>query len=149
MGDEFMFTTTLSQDGRQVVQRMGPGSAQLNAMLEEIQKGMVFVTGYWFAQDMNWMDGELCGSGPEHCNMNPAYISNWRLTTNGGPAPAPSPPAPSPPGPSPPVPAPPAPAPAGGKCCWGPNCSNCKPAGDWCNQNAQNCWQCTGGYCRA
>merc|ERR1712087_55236 len=68
-------------EGRQVVQRMGPGSAQLNAMLEEIQKGMVFVTGYWFSEDMNWMDGELCGNGPEHCNMNPAYLSNWRLTT--------------------------------------------------------------------
>jgi len=142
-GGEFTFTTTLSQEGRQVVQRMGPGNRQLNAMLTEIQKGMVFVTGYWFANDMNWMDGELCGSGTEHCNMNPAYISNWRLTSNGGPAPAPSPPVPSPPAPAPP------PAPVGGKCCWGPECSNCKPAGDWCNQNAQNCWHCTGAYCRA
>merc|ERR1719413_81840 len=113
-GDDFTFTTTMSQDGRQVVQRMGPGSSQLNAMLKEIQKGMVFVTGYWFAQDMNWMDGELCGSGKEHCNMNPAYISNWRLTSNNGPVPAP---------PSPPAPAP-APTPAGGKCCWG-ECSSC------------------------
>merc|ERR1719150_1650630 len=93
-GDDFTFTTTMSQEGRQVVQRMGPGSGQLNAMLTEIRKGMAFVTGYWFAQDMNWMDGELCGNGPEHCNMNPAYISNWRLTSNGGPpSPGPAPPA--------------------------------------------------------
>merc|ERR1711902_187165 len=101
--------------GRQVVQRMGPGSAQLNAMLEEIQKGMVFVTGYWFAQDMNWMDGELCGNGAEHCNMNPAFISNWRLTSGDGPVPSPSPP-PSPgpePSPAPPVPSPPSPSPPG------------------------------------
>merc|ERR1711920_667996 len=40
-GDDFTFTTTMTQETRQVVQRMGPGSAQLNAMLEEIQKGMV------------------------------------------------------------------------------------------------------------
>merc|ERR1712045_1056206 len=85
-GDDFLFTTVISQDGNQVVRQMGPGSSQLNAMLKEIQKGMVFVTGYWFAPDMNWMDGELCGNGPEHCNMNPVYISNWRLTTNSGPA---------------------------------------------------------------
>merc|ERR1740122_238372 len=131
-GDDFTFTTVMTQEGRRVVQRMGPGSAQLNAMLEEIQKGMVFVTGYWFAQDMNWMDGELCGSGPEHCNMNPAYISNWRLTTNDGPVPAPPPPVPTP---------------AGGKCCWG-GCTSCSnDPSNWCNQNQQNCQTCTGQWC--
>ena len=93
-------------------QRIGPGSAQLNAMLREIQKGMVLVTGYWFAEDMNWMDGELCGSGKEHCNMNPAYISNWRLTTNDG-APGPLPPAPT----------------RVGCCKWGPDCGGCGVAG--------------------
>merc|ERR1712045_385536 len=128
-GDDFTFTTIMSQDGRQVVKRMGPGSAQLNAMLREIQSGLVFVTGYWFARDMNWMDGELCGSGPEQCNMNPAYISNWRLTTNEGP-----------------VPPAPTPAPATGKCCWGA-CSSCSDPDDWCNQNAENCHTCTGEWC--
>merc|ERR1711992_522435 len=102
-----------------VVMRMNPNH-QMSNMLGELQKGMALVTGYWFAQDMNWMDGEVCGSGAEHCNMNPAYISNWRITSNDGPQP-PSPPAP---GPSPPAPSPPAPAPSppasGGKCCWGP-----------------------------
>jgi len=132
-GDDFTFTTTMSQEGRQVVHRMGPGSSQLNAMLKEIQKGMVFTTGYWFARDMNWMDGELCGSGPEHCNMNPAYISKWRLTTNAGPAP---------------VPPPPAPSPAAGKCCWGA-CSTCSEPDDWCNQKAENCHTCTGEWCPA
>jgi len=85
-GDDFTFTTTISQEGRSIVKRMEPGH-QLNAMLKELKKGMAFVTGYWFAEDMNWMDGEECGGGKEHCNMNPAYISNWRLTTNDGPAP--------------------------------------------------------------
>merc|ERR1712165_130356 len=143
-GDDFTFTTTMSQEGREVVLRMGPGSAQLNAMLQELRKGMAFVTGYWFASDMNWMDGEVCGSGSEHCNMNPAYISNWRITSNDGPQPpVPSPPSP---GPSPPVPSPPAPqpSPSGGKCCWGPECSNCKEPTDWCSQSVQNCWECTG-----
>jgi len=146
---DFAFTTTISQDGKEVVLKMGPGSSQLNAMYEVIQRGMAFVTGYWFAQDMNWMDGETCGSGPEHCNQNPAYISNWRLTSNGSPVPSPDP-APAPgPGPAPaPQPAP-GPGPAG-KCCWGPQCSNCKEdASDWCNQGLSNCWQCTGGWCPA
>merc|ERR1712045_168536 len=133
-GDDFLFTTVISQDGNQVVRQMGPGSSQLNAMLKEIQKGMVFVTGYWFAPDMNWMDGELCGNGPEHCNMNPVYISNWRLTTNSGPAP------PSP-GPAPPSPA------SGGCCKFGPDCAGC---GDdntgWCHQSAANCEICTGTF---
>jgi len=145
-GDDFTFTTTMSQEGRQVVQRMGPGSNQLNAMLTEIQKGMVFVTGYWFAKDMNWMDGELCGNGAEHCNMNPAYLSNWRLTSNdGAPAPGPAP------GPAPSPPSPPAPTPEGGKCCWGGDCTGCNTEGpsNWCNQNQQNCEACTGQWCAA
>merc|ERR1719276_757092 len=111
----------MTQEGRQVVLRMGPGSSQLNAMLRELRKGMAFVTGYWFAADMNWMDGDVCGSGTEHCNMHPAYISNWRITTNDGPEPSPSPDVPTP-GPAP-EPAPtPEPAPEG-KCCWGSKCS--------------------------
>jgi len=60
-----------------------------------LEKGMAFVTGYWYASDMNWLDSDECGSGPEHCNQNPAYISNWRITTNSGspysPSPAPAP----------------------------------------------------------
>merc|ERR1712203_695421 len=83
--------------------------------------------------DMNWMDGELCGNGPEHCNMNPAYLSNWRLTTNDGPAPAPPPPAPTPAG--------------GGKCCWG-GCTNCNnDPSHWCNQNQQSCQSCMAMVC--
>merc|ERR1712151_674312 len=116
--------------------RMGPGSHQMKNMLGELQRGMAFVTGYWFAQDMNWMDGEACGSGAEHCNMNPAYISNWRITSNGGP----SPPAPVP---GPPAPTPPAPPASVGKCCWGPSCTNCKDPSDWCSESAENCWTCT------
>jgi len=148
-GDDFTFTTTISQGDRNVIMRMGPGSSQLNAMLQELRKGMAFVTGYWYAQDMNWMDGEVCGSGAEHCNMHPAYISNWRITSNGG---APSPPAPSPPAPvpSPPAPEPtPDPSPGAGQCCWGRECTECKPPGDWCNQSPDNCWVCTGGWCKA
>jgi len=79
---DFTFTTTISQEGREVVLRIGPGSRQLNAMLEVLERGMAFVTGYWFQKDMNWMDGETCGQGPEHCNRHPAFISNWRLTSN-------------------------------------------------------------------
>jgi hypothetical protein len=36
---------------------------------------MAFVTGYWHSPGMNWLDGEVCGTEPEHCNMNPAYIA--------------------------------------------------------------------------
>merc|ERR1719464_1790320 len=101
-------------------------------MLGELQKGMALVTGYWFAQDMNWMDGEVCGSGAEHCNMNPAYISNWKITSNDGPAP------PSP-GPAPPA--------SGGCCKFGEDCGDC---GDdntgWCHQSAANCEICTGSF---
>merc|ERR1712107_545974 len=88
---DFTFTTKMTQEGREISKRMGPGNEQLNAMWRVLEGGMAFVTGYWFAQDMNWMDWELCGSGPEHCNMNPADISNWRITSNGSPVPSPSP----------------------------------------------------------
>merc|ERR1719444_397919 len=130
-GEDFTFTTTMSQEGRQVSFTMGPGNEQLNAMLRELEKTMAFVTGYWFAQDMNWMDGEQCGAGAEHCNMNPARISNWRLTSNGAPQPDPAPAPPSPPSPSPV----PAPTPSSGKCCWGQGCTGCsEDAGNWCNE---------------
>jgi len=151
---DFTFTTTISQEGRELVMKMGPGSSQLNAMLRVIERGMAFVTGYWFAPDMNWMDSEGCGSGAEHCNMNPAYISNWRLTSNDGSNPSPpAPPSPSPvpsPVPTPPTPpSPPSPSPAG-KCCWGSECSNCKEdSSNWCNQGVDNCWQCAGAWCPA
>merc|ERR1711897_67995 len=127
----------MSQEGREVSLTMGPGNEQLNAMLRVLEKRMAFVTGYWFAQDMNWMDGEQCGNGVEHCNMNPAYISNWRLTTNDGPAPAPPPP--GPPGP-----------PSAGRCCWGGGCSGCSDdANNWCNTDAQSCGTCNGEWCAA
>merc|ERR1719336_696823 len=148
-GDDLIVITTISQGDRQVVKRMGPGNSQLNAMLGELKKGMAFVTGYWFARDMNWMDGEVCGSGAEHCNMHPAYLSNWRITSNDGP----SPPGPAPPSPGPAPPSPPAPAPAppsGGKCCWGPSCSYCQDdPSNWCNQNVRICRQCNGEWCTA
>lgn len=136
-GEDFTFTTTISQGSNQIVKTMHPND-QLNNMLTELQKGMAFVTGYWFAADMNWMDGDECGNGKEHCNMNPAYISNWRLTTNDGPAPAPTPP-------SPPNPAP-APSPSGGnKCCWGSGCDGCSNVGDWCHSQ-DNCAGCNGQW---
>jgi len=134
-GKDFTFTTTMSQEGRTLVKRMGPGNSELNAMLEELNKGLAFVTGYWYDANMNWMDGELCGQGAEHCNMNPAYISNWRITTNEGPAPGPPPPNPTPSG--------------GGKCCWGEGCTNCNDAGNWCGRSVENCHACTGGWCAA
>merc|ERR1719384_2036453 len=134
-GDDFTFTTIISQGGRQVVKTMGPGNRQLNAMLKELNKGMAFVTGYWFAADMNWMDGDECGGGVEHCNMNPAYISNWRLTTNDGPAPVPTPPSPGP-GPGP-----------GSKCCWGGGCTGCADPSNWCSKSEDHCGQCGGTWC--
>jgi len=141
-GDDFTFTTILSQEGREVVYKMGPGSGELNNMLQEIEKGMAFVTGYWFAADMNWMDGEECGAGSEHCNMNPAYISNWRLTTNDGPAPAPPPPGPPGPGPAP------APPSGDGRCCWSGGCSGCNnDPHNFCNQGSDNCASCSGEWC--
>lgn len=83
VGQDLVVTTTLSQNGTQHELKMGP-SSQLNAMWKSgsLEKGMAFVTGYWHSGDMNWFDGETCGTGPEHCNKNPAYISHWRITTN-------------------------------------------------------------------
>merc|ERR1712228_1132435 len=74
---------------KKVVKTMGPDT-ELNVMKKVMDKGMVFVTGYWTATDMNWMDGDSCGSGPETCSGTPAYISNFRITTIGHPTPAPS-----------------------------------------------------------
>lgn len=138
-GDDFTFTTTISQEGRSIVKRMEPGH-QMNAMMQELKKGMAFVTGYWFAADMNWMDGDECGGGVEHCNMNPAYLSNWRLTTNDGPAPVPTPPTPPSPGPGP------APSP-GSKCCWGGGCTGCADSSNWCSESEGHCGQCGGTWC--
>mmetsp|Transcript_53225 Transcript_53225/g.137640 ORF Transcript_53225/g.137640 Transcript_53225/m.137640 type:complete len:123 (+) Transcript_53225:2-370(+) len=114
-----------------------------------LENGMAFVTGYWYASDMNWLDGDECGSGPEHCNQNPAYISNWRITTNSAsPSPSPSPsPHPSPsPAPAPHPSPSPAPAPlAGGKCCY-QHCNDCHEEGSWCGASADNCrGHCGGG----
>merc|ERR1711878_233720 len=47
-GNDFTFTTTLSQEGRQHVMRMNPNH-QMSNMLGELRKGMALVTGYWFA----------------------------------------------------------------------------------------------------
>jgi hypothetical protein len=145
-GEDFTFTTTMDQEGRQVSLTMGPGNEQLNAMLRELEKTMAFVTGYWFAQDMNWMDGEQCGQGAEHCNLNPAWISNWRLTSNGSPVPSPPPP----PSPSPaPTPSPaPVPTPTQGKCCWGQGCTACQEdLNNWCNQGGKvRCESGCGGH---
>jgi len=102
-GGQLRVITTMSQEGRSVSFSMGPNE-QLQAMLHDgsLERGMAFVTGYWYASDMNWLDGDECGGGAEHCNRNPAYISNWRITSNGSPVPSPEP-APSPgPAPSPP-----------------------------------------------
>merc|ERR1712187_103869 len=91
---------------------MGGPNGQLDAMMKtgSLLNGMAFVTGYWTAEDMNWMDGDSCGGGKEFCNNNPVYLGNWRITTN-----SPSPPSPTP---TPPTPSPP-PTPSGqGECCW-------------------------------
>jgi len=149
-GGDFIFTTTISQEGREVVLTLGPNS-QMNAMMRDLQRRLAFVTGYWFAQDMNWMDNEACGYGPEFCNKNPAYLSNWRITSNSIPVPTPAPvPVPvPPPGPVPPAPpAPPTPQPQGSKCCWDSACSNCQSnPQDWCNQAEANCKTCWGNWC--
>jgi len=123
-GNDLTVTNTMSQEGSQsVVARMGPGNSQLNAMMLEIEQGMVFVTGYWFAPDMNWLDGEECGSGSETCNNKPVYLSNWKIYQNGNEPPSP----PIPPRPTE------APSPSGGgnSCCWG-GCGSCSNAGDYC-----------------
>jgi len=125
-------TTTLKQDGRSVTIPMGP-SEQLNSMLTagSLEAGMVLVTGYWYSSSMNWLDGATCGSGPETCSKAPAYISNWKITTNSGPAPGP--PAPGP-----------APGPSGGTCCW-ESCGGPCQMGDWCSASKSQCESCGGG----
>merc|ERR1740123_1135264 len=148
-GDQFVFMTTMTQNGKSTTLKMGPGNDQLNVMAKNISKGMVFVTGYWFDPAMNWLDGEECGSGTEHCNKNPAYLTNWRLTTNGNPVPTPALP-PSPPAPPTP-PTPPTPAPSTGtKCCWGGQCGvGCdNNPGAWCNKGKGECeGSCGGKWC--
>merc|ERR1719436_1026184 len=71
--------------------------------------------------------------------MNPAYLSNWRITSNDGPAPPSPGPAPPSPGPAPPG--------SGGCCKFGADCGDC---GDdntgWCHQSAANCEICTGTF---
>lgn len=114
---------------------MGP-SAQLQAMMHDgsLLRGMAFVTGYWTDPHMNWLDGDVCGGGEEHCSGAPAYISNWRITTD---SPAP---------PAPPMPNP-APSPAGNgqyMCCWG-GPEGCKGVEDWCGQASGNCQGKCGG----
>mmetsp|Transcript_76569 Transcript_76569/g.167294 ORF Transcript_76569/g.167294 Transcript_76569/m.167294 type:complete len:417 (+) Transcript_76569:80-1330(+) len=130
-GGRLKVTTIMEQGERRVVLPMGP-SDELDAMYKtgSLEKGMVLVTGYWTAGDMNWLDGQACGSAREMCSSAPAYISNWRITTNSGPAPGPSP----------------GPSPSGsGKCCWKQCGTNCPETGDWCGQSAANCGQCGGG----
>lgn len=141
-GDVFTFTTTMSQEGKEVVLRLGPGNDQMNAMAKVLERGMAFVTGYWFAEDMNWLDNEQCGAGPEHCNNHPAYISNWRITSNGNPVPSPPPAPPAPPSPEP------APVPVEGMCCWAPDCTSCatEPT-NWCNKDSETCAGCSGTWC--
>jgi len=136
-----MVTTTLSQAGRSWSTLMdGRANPEVQAMKSFLEAGLVLVTGYWTAPDMNWLDGDSCGSGPETCNNNPAQIANWRIETNG----------PSPPGPSPgPTPGPsPGPTPSGDfKCCWGSTCGTCTGESDFCDTNEASCNQCSGLWC--
>jgi len=146
-GGDMIFTTTMSQNGRTKVLQMGPGNAQLNHMMTEgsLERGMAFVTGYWYASDMNWMDGDTCGSGAETCNQRPVTIRNWRITTNGAPIPFSPTPAPTPP--TPPPPSPPTPE-SVGHCCWN-GCSSCddNPAA-YCNSGSSACEnECGGKWC--
>jgi hypothetical protein len=138
VGKDLSVVTTMSQGNYTHVLRLGPGNRQMNVMMRELEMGMAFVTGYWSAPDMNWLDGEVCGHGPEDCNMRPAYISNWRITSNGSPVPTPAPvPIPSPP-----------PQPAGHYCCWSQGCSSCQEDADhWCNKNQASCDGCAGMWC--
>jgi len=136
-----VITTTMTQGPKEVVMTMGP-SDQLNAMWKDgsLERGMAFVTGYWYAPDMNWLDGEECGSGAELCDDNPTYISNWRITTNGQPVPTPAPtPNPSP-NPSPT----PVPNPSGSKCYYG-SCDGSYMASAWCDESESNCKSCGDG----
>lgn len=132
-GSSLVVITTLSQGSSKQTYRMGP-NGQLDAMMKtgSLLNGMAFVTGYWTAPDMNWMDGDSCGQGTEHCNENPVYLGNWRITTN-----SPSPPSPTPTPPTPPTP------PGQGGCYWG-GCGQHIMDG-WCSESAENCAGCGGG----
>jgi hypothetical protein len=131
-GDDMKITTTITQ-GDRVLKKTMNSNAQMTNMLHVMQKGMAFVTGYWTAPDMNWMDGESCGSGTEHCSEEPAYISNWRITTNGdSPSPSPSPS--------------PNPSPGGemtcGWCDSGSCDGGCHEESGWCAQSQEHCNKC-------
>jgi len=144
---DFIFTTVMSQEGRTVTQVMGPGNSQLNEMLKVIQTGMAFVTGYWFASDMTWLDGDQCGSGTETCNEHPVGISNWRITSNDQPVPtsAPTPSTPTPPTPSTTTTI--LPVSGTGKCCWDGCDSGCQTEG-YCVESQANCeGDCNGEWC--
>merc|ERR1712151_1099619 len=119
-----------SQGSTTKTYRMGP-NGQLDAMMKtgSLLNGMAFVTGYWMAEDMNWMDGDSCGGGKEKCNENPIYLGNWRITTN-----SPSPPAPPSPPPTPPAP------PGQGHCYWH-ECGNHIMDG-WCDESPEHCAGC-------
>merc|ERR1719410_927795 len=124
-GDQFVFTTVMTQDGKSTTLKMGPGNEQLNVMAKNISKGMVFVTGYWFDPSMNWL-----------------------ITTNGNPVPTP-PVAPTPPRPPSPAPLPPPPGP--GFCCWGGQCGvGCdRNPGAYCNRDQGACeGDCRGQWCQ-
>jgi len=142
-GGRLTVTTTMSQDGREVVLPLH-SDGKLESMKQELEKGLAFVTGYWHNPHMNWLDGEQCGGGEEHCNRHPAYISNWRITSNANPVPAPAP-LPTPPNPLPtPVPEPP----TAGKCCWGAGCTQCnEDPSNWCNQADHCSTSCGGTWC--
>mmetsp|Transcript_18922 Transcript_18922/g.54784 ORF Transcript_18922/g.54784 Transcript_18922/m.54784 type:complete len:434 (+) Transcript_18922:126-1427(+) len=137
--DQLEIITTMTQGSTKVVKTMGP-NAQLQAMYKEgsLEKGMVFVTGYWSASDMNWLDGDECGGGSETCSNAPARISNFRITTNGDPVPSPSPqPSPQPS---------PAPQPQSMRCCYGDGCNSCQDPHSWCGESQGNCNQCNGAW---
>merc|ERR1719220_168370 len=138
----------MSQEGRTKTLVMGPGNAQLNAMLKDLEKGLAFVTGYWFDPHMNWLDGDECGGQyvTENCNKNPAYISNWRITSNDRPVPTP---APTPKPPTPPTPPPPPTPVKVGHCCWGGCNAGCQnDPSNYCNQAQSNCeGSCGGQWC--
>lgn len=119
-GGNLKAVVAISQDDNEVVLSLGP-DLQMNAMMAEMEKGMVLVAGYWWSPDMNWLDSEQCGGGRESCNQHPAYISNWRITTN------------------------PEPAPTGTGCCWN-SCGYCT-LDPWCNKNSWQCGQCGGSWC--
>jgi len=133
--------TTITQGAAKVEKTMGP-SAQLQAMLTggSLLNGMAFVTGYWTAPDMNWLDGDVCGGGTERCSEAPAYISNWRITTD-----SPAPPAPPKPEPNPEPNPGPAPSGEGSyKCCYGG--ASCNAKGHWCNEEEHCTGSCGGQW---